>query len=126
MSRSDSTGEERTPTYAVQFVLEVDDRAFADALLDEVPDADAVGVEPDGHRTYVDETALGNPAVGASIPFDDRRAARSLYESVQDVDGMAHCVESGTLAIREYRGDVAAGYEPRVLARTGYPRPNHI
>lgn len=126
MSLSDTTGAERTPTYAVQFVLEVDDRAFADVLLDAVPDAETAGVDPDGYRTYVDETALGNPAVGASIPYDDRSAAEALYESIRNVDGIAHCVESGTLAIREQAGDVEAGYEPRVVARTGYPRPNHI
>ncbi|NEU59186.1 hypothetical protein [Halorussus sp. MSC15.2] len=121
MSISSSPDPNRTTTYAVQFVLEVDDRAFADTLLDAVPDRDAARIDAEGYKTYVDETALGNPAVGASVPFYDLTAAEALYVSLQEVDGLEHCVESGTLAIREHAGVIEKGHEPPVVARTAYP-----
>lgn len=121
MSISSSPNSDRTPTYPVQFVLEVDDQEFADVLLEAVPDRGASGIDTEGYKTYVDETALGNPAIGASIPFYDRAAAEALYESIQEIDGFVHCVESGTLAVRKHAGCIEKGYEPPIIARTACP-----
>ncbi|WP_158058249.1 hypothetical protein [Halorussus halophilus] len=116
-----SNDEETDRTYAVQFVLEVDDSAFADFVLDAVPGPETPGVDAAGHKTYVDETGLGNPVVGASVPFADRGDAESLYESVRELDGIDECTESGSLAIREHGGPAAERFEPPIVARTACP-----
>lgn len=99
MSRSSSDDTDRI--YSVQFILEVTDRAFAEFVLDALPDTETASVDVAGYKTYVDEAGLEQPAVGASIPFCDRAAAESLYGSIPDLDGFDQSVESGTLAIRE-------------------------
>ena len=108
-------------TFAVQFVLEVENRAFAEQIQDQLPGPETTGVEAERYRSYVDLDGLDYPVVGASIPFYDRTVAVALYEAIPDCDGFEKSVRSGTLAVRARKGEHRSREDPVVVAVTQYP-----
>lgn len=108
-------------TFAVQLVLEVESRAFAEKLRTRLPDEETTGVEADGYRSYVDSDGLDYPVVGASIPFYDRNAAVALYAGIPECDDFAASVRSGTMAIRARGADRRPREDPVVVAASQFP-----
>lgn len=108
-------------TFAVQLVLEVESRAFAEQIRARLPDEETTGVAADGYRSYVDSDGLDHPVVGASIPFADRNAAVALYAGIPEYDDFEKSVRSGTLAIRTRRADQPPRADPVVVAASHFP-----
>lgn len=106
-------------TFAVQFVLEVENRAFAERIRARLPDPETAGVAAEGYRSYVDSDGLDHPVVGGSVPFYDENVAMALYAAIPDWDDFEESVRSGTMAIRARRGDPRE--DPVVVAASHYP-----
>lgn len=106
-------------TFAVQFVLEVETRSFAETIRDQLPAMETPTVSPGAYRSYVDSAGLARPAVGASVPFYDRQPAEGLYDMIPRLEGFDRLVRSGTLAIRKYDFESPCE-EPTVVAATHF------
>lgn len=99
-SSSNETLVDARTAFAVEFVVEVEDRAVADLIRAPIPDPETPGVVAESHRSYVDTAGLAYPTVGGSVAFLDRRAADALYETVSARLAVEDRIRAGTLAVR--------------------------
>jgi len=121
--REPTNASEHVPrTFAVELVLEVETRAFADRVRTRLLDPETAGVDTEGYRCYVDSAGLEYPVLGASIPVDDRNVATAMYAAILNCEGFETSVRSGTMVIRIYSDEPHVDDAPTVVTASHFSK----